>query len=253
MKRIAATALALALSAASGSALANHEGNGYGDPRYNNDGYRDGYGHGDGYRRGTHYAIARVVSVDPIFDRRGRRDRRDDRYCRDDGYSHRYDGGYGYDNYNRASPRANGAALGAVIGGALGNQAGKGDGRKAATVAGAVIGGVIGAEVADNNQRRVQGDVRNDGYYGDNRDYRDDRIVRCRTSGYGYDGYYGGDDRYGYGDGYGRGYERRVIGYNVVYRLDGRNYRTRMDHHPGNTIRVRVDVRPDGRRIAMGY
>jgi uncharacterized protein YcfJ len=262
MNRIAATALALALSAASGSAFANHDDYRY-DDRYGTQ-YGNDYGYHDPYRR-TRYVNARVISVHPIFDRS-----RSDRYCRDDGYSHRYE-----ERRYGGSARANGAALGAVVGGALGNQAGKGDGRKAATVAGAVIGGMIGAEVAGQNERRVQGDNRygNDGYYGDNRYgndgyYGDNRSVRC--SGYGYEDGYGRDDRYGYGDGYGRddrygygdaygrddrygrGYEGRVIGYNVAYRLDGRTYRTRTDHHPGNTIRVRVNVLPDGRRIAYG-
>ena len=185
--------------------------------------------------------------MDPIFDRSRRYDRDgryDDRYCRDD---RRYDDRdcrddrryadprYGY----RDSSRANGAAVGAIVGGALGNQAGKGDGRKAATIAGAVIGGVIGAEVAENNRRdRPYADIA----------YPRDGYSRCYGNGYG--------NGYGYNDGYRRddryGYEERVIGYNVTYRYAGRNYRTQMDHHPGRTIRVRVDVRPDGRRIAMG-
>jgi hypothetical protein len=39
----------------------------------------------------------------------------------------------------------------------------------------------------------------------------------------------------------------------VTYRYAGRTYRTRTDHHPGRTIRIRVDIQPDGRRVAMGY
>ena len=250
MNRIAATALALVLSAASGSALANHDNPYPRDDRYGygDDGrYDDRYGHDDRYRDnryGRGYDIAQVISVDPIF-ARGQRCR-DDRYDRR--YDRRYDDRYGR-NYGSGSSRANGAALGAVIGGALGNQAGKGDGRKAATIAGAVIGGAIGAEVAENNDRRyADGHYRNDGNYGR------DHAYRCRDT-YRNDGYGYGDHRYGddrYGDRYGRGYDERVIGYNVTYRYAGRNYRTRMDHHPGRTIRVRVDVRPDGRRIAMG-
>jgi uncharacterized protein YcfJ len=100
-----------------------------------------------------------------------------------------------------------------------------------------VIGGVVGAQVGANNDRR-------DGYYGNEGGYGG--AYRCsgtyRNGGYGYGN-----------DGYGRGYEeQRVVGYNVTYRYAGRNYHTVTDHHPGRTIRVRVDVRPDGRRIAMG-
>jgi uncharacterized protein YcfJ len=239
MNRIAATALALALSAASGSALANHDNPYQADDRYGygDDGrYDDRYGNDDRYRDhryGRGYDMAQVISVDPIF-APGRR-------CRDDRYDRRYDDRYGRDYRSGGSSRANGAALGAMVGGALGNQAGKGDGRKAATIAGAVIGGVIGAEVAGHNERRYT--------------YGHDNVYRCRDSyrgGYGYGDDRYGNDRYGNDSRYGRGYDDRVIGYNVTYRYAGRNYRTRMDHHPGRTIRVRVDVRPDGRRIAMG-
>ena len=36
-----------------------------------------------------------------------------------------------------------------------------------------------------------------------------------------------------------------VIGYDVTYRYGGREYTTRTDHHPGDRIRVRVDVRAE--------
>ena len=38
----------------------------------------------------------------------------------------------------------------------------------------------------------------------------------------------------------------RVLGYEVTYRYGGREYTTRMDHDPGDRMRVRVDVRPEG-------
>lgn len=34
-------------------------------------------------------------------------------------------------------------------------------------------------------------------------------------------------------------------GYNVTYEYAGRRYQTRTDYHPGDRIRVRVDVRPN--------
>ena len=50
-----------------------------------------------------------------------------------------------------------------------------------------------------------------------------------------------GNSRYGedyYGDG-------RVSGYDVTYEYGNRTYHTRTDHHPGDRIRIRVDVRPE--------
>jgi hypothetical protein len=34
----------------------------------------------------------------------------------------------------------------------------------------------------------------------------------------------------------------RIMGYEVTYRYGGREYTTRMDHDPGNRLRVRVDT-----------
>src|SRR5688500_17145079 len=100
MKRIAATALALALTAGSGSALANHTnayaaGNrsGYGDDgrndrddRYGDDRYGYDPRSGNDTRYGRGYDVAQVISVDPI---RARGER-----CRDDRYDRRYDRRY---------------------------------------------------------------------------------------------------------------------------------------------------------------
>lgn len=52
----------------------------------------------------------------------------------------------------------------------------------------------------------------------------------------------GRDGRGGYDDYYD---DRRVSGYDVTYEYAGRTYHTRTDHHPGDRIRVRVDVRPE--------
>jgi uncharacterized protein YcfJ len=175
------------------------------------------------------YDWARVVSVEPIFERYEQPISRDvcwnervqpaARYAYgDDPYAARYDDG------------AAGTVLGALVGGALGNQVGGGDGRRAATVAGAVIGGVIG-----NN------------------------IDRGRN--------WYGRDPYAYGQGYGRGgryayaqpltqrvcdqrveyrSEQRVVGYDVAYVYNGRRFRTETREHPGDRIRVAVNVAPVG-------
>ena len=53
------------------------------------------------------------------------------------------------------------------------------------------------------------------------------------TSG---DGYYGDD---GYDN------DERLSGYDVTYEYANRTYHTRTNYHPGDRIRVRVDVRPE--------
>ena len=103
-----------------------------------------------------------------------------------------------------------GPLLGAIIGGAVGNRFGSGDGKTAMTVAGSLLGASIG------------NDIYQDDHYAGRR-HRVER--RCETVDH---------------------YETReeVVGYRVKYKYKGRVYRTRMDHRPGDTIRVKVNVRP---------
>jgi uncharacterized protein YcfJ len=114
----------------------------------------------------------------------------------------------------RPQPAAGPTILGGIIGAAVGNQVGHGDGRRAATAAGAIIGAAIGNNQA---QRRVSG-------YSETR-ARD--VERCSTR-------------------YEERYEERIDGYNVTYVYNGRQSTTRLPYDPGDRIRVRVDVRPDG-------
>jgi uncharacterized protein YcfJ len=114
----------------------------------------------------------------------------------------------------RPQPSPGPTLLGGIIGAAVGNQIGHGDGRRAATAAGAVIGAAIGNNQA---QRRVSG-------YSETR-ARD--VERCSTR-------------------YEERYEERIDGYNVTYVYNGRQSTTRLPYDPGDRIRVRVDVRPDG-------
>ncbi|HRQ66072.1 MAG TPA: glycine zipper 2TM domain-containing protein [Xanthomonadaceae bacterium] len=113
--------------------------------------------------------------------------------------------------YRRSDNRGP-ALLGAVVGGVIGNQFGKGSGRDAATAAGAVIG----YQAVRSEQKR------HDVHYGGGSytTYRD----ACRI-----------ETHYQT--------EQRVVGYDVTYRYRGSLYRTRTDHHPGDRIRVRSDVR----------
>ena len=102
--------------------------------------------------------------------------------------------------------RVAGTAIGAVIGGVVGNQVGSGDGKKIATAAGAVAGGYAGNKVQkhmqENNTETV---VEN----------------RCQTV---YDN------------------EKTPAGFDVTYMLDGQQHVVRMDHNPGNRIRVENGV-----------
>lgn len=107
------------------------------------------------------------------------------------------------------------AVLGAIVGGVIGNQFGRGDGRDAATAAGALLG----YHAVRDAQRR------HDYYYGGAR-YIEHRDV-CRDETF-------------------YRTEEQIVGYDVTYRYHGRLYTTRMNHHPGDRIRVMADVRPVG-------
>ena len=77
------------------------------------------------------------------------------------------------------------------------------------------------------------GTTQRDRYYGDPRyggqRYYGQPAADCRDVG-GYDGYDRG----------------RVDAYRVTYEYAGRRYQTITDYPPGDRLRVRVDVRPQG-------
>jgi uncharacterized protein YcfJ len=166
-------------------------------------------GYGGGRYDNVRYDYARVVRVDPIVERMRHPVATRD-VCYDEPVEV-YQPGY----VTRRHDNTGATVLGALVGGALGNQVGKGDGRKAATIAGAVIGGSVGNNVARRNDRY--------------------------------------DDRVYHSGGYATAYERRcetrtdytrsnaVVGYDVTYRYRGDTFHTRLDHHPGNRLRVRID------------
>ena len=65
-----------------------------------------------------------------------------------------------------------------------------------------------------------------------------DRYGSSYPNGYsngGYNNGYGGYSRTGYGS---------ANAYDVAYEYNSRRYTRRMDHHPGDRVRVRVDVTP---------
>ena len=154
------------------------------------------------------YDMARVVSVDPIIEYVDEPVSRD--VCWQEPVE-RYEPRYRHERRSR-DDRAGATVLGAIIGGALGNTVGRGDGRRAATIAGAVIGGAIAHDASHRGRYRDVGGR-----------YVRDVEERCET-------------RTEYRS------QERVVGYDVAYDYHGRVYRARTDHHPGDRIRVAVQV-----------
>lgn len=154
------------------------------------------------------YDVARVVSVDPIIEYVDEPVSRD--VCWNEPVE-RYEPNDRYERRNR-DDRAGATVLGAIIGGALGNTVGRGDGRRAATIAGAVIGGAIAHDASHRGRYRDAG-----GRYVQGQEQRCDTRTEYRQ-------------------------QEHVVGYDVAYDYNGRVYRTRTDHHPGDRIRVAVQV-----------
>ena len=96
-----------------------------------------------------------------------------------------------------------GAVIGGIIGGLIGNRFGGGHGRDASTAAGVLVGAAIGS-----NSRNK-------------RNHRNNRNCYTQT-------------RYRE--------EQRLSGYDVSYDYNGRIYQTRLQNHPGERVRVQVNV-----------
>lgn len=234
MSRLAASLLAAALATATGAASAQDYPAGYNDPP----------AYGD--RIAPLYEYAEVVRVDPIIGRGERYARTDDRDCyqeggyytdRDDGRNddryRRHDDRYGdryrddpwgtYDNLDRSQSHGTqtgrnvATLLGGLVGAALGSKVGGGSARYATAAVGSMVGSMAGREIYEGTQRQRQ----------------EARVTVCDPVR---------DDvrEAGYGD-----VQDDVVGYDVTYRYGGREYTTRTDHHPGDRIRVRVDVRAE--------
>ena len=99
--------------------------------------------------------------------------------------------------------RIAGSVVGAVAGGLLGSTIGGGDGKKLATVAGAAAGGYAGNRVQKNLQEK---------------DVTTTTEHRCRTV----------SEK-----------SQKLVGYNVTYRLDGKDGVVRMSVKPGPTLPVK--------------
>jgi uncharacterized protein YcfJ len=100
---------------------------------------------------------------------------------------------------------------GGIVGGLLGNRLGRGhrSGRTALTVAGTLLGASIGNDIRATSYRRPVVE----------------RVRRCETVNH---------------------YEeqQQLVGYRVEYRYEGQTFTTRTTEHPGEFIRVRVNVDP---------
>ena len=99
--------------------------------------------------------------------------------------------------------RIAGTVVGGVAGGLLGSQIGGGSGKKIATVAGVVAGGYAGNQV----QKKMQ-----------EKDVVTKTEQRCRTV---------------------NETSRKVVGYDVTYRLDGKEGVARMSFKPGEKLPVK--------------
>ena len=247
MKFLTATALALALATTSGVAGAqtyydagrgyDRYGEAYPD-RYGQtagavydyarvlrvdpviaSGYGNGYGNGNGYGRASdpncRYTQSTYAGGDRYYD--------NDRYgndpYRDDRYYGRNDGYYGNDRYAGTTAGSNIATvIGGLVGAAIGSQVGGGSARYATAAIGSMVGGMAGRQVYEAGQR--------------------DRYARTGTVRVCDPVQHGGYSNTRVSD-------SRVAGYDVTYEYAGRQFHTRTDYHPGDRIRVRVDVRPD--------
>lgn len=105
-----------------------------------------------------------------------------------------------------------GTIVGGVIGGALGNAVGH---HRSNKKVGTVVGAVLGAAIGNDISRRHSG--------GGSVYYEDQE--RCETT-------------------YRTVTEERLNGYDVAYRYGGKIYHTHTNEHPGNRIRVGVNVYP---------
>ena len=263
MKRLSATLLAIGLVAAVGTASA--QSSGYGSDPYRNNSYatlqtdlnqtrsnqassnqassNQVYSDRYGNSSGAIYDYARVIRVDPVIGSSygyGSPTASNSR-CYDatdrGGYaSDQYRGGnygndpYGSDEYGNdpyssqsgygtSTGRTVATVLGGIAGAVLGSKVGGGTGSYAASAIGSMVGGMAGRQVYESVQRNrtPRGTVRvcdpvpvQDGY------------STSRTVNDG-----------------------GVNGYDVTYEYAGRQFTTRTNYHPGDRIRVRVDVHPE--------
>jgi uncharacterized protein YcfJ len=151
------------------------------------------------------YDEARVLSAEPVYESVSYEVPREQ--CRNEEVA--------YHEPGHARRSVTPTILGAVIGGALGNAVGhKKRNRQVGTVVGAVLGGSIATDLSRRHRQAQAGDVVR---------YRTERVCQVVNE---------------------VRYEEELVGYDVRYRYAGGVYHTRMPHHPGDTLRVKVRVQP---------
>lgn len=240
MKRLSLSLLALGMAATVGNASAqsiNLSGGPQVAPAYDQRGYN---GYDNGHYGNAQYDYARVISVARVpnggyanssYGSQGQRC-----YTRNDGYVDRYGNSYpnGYNNggYNNGyvnngtygngyggsqTGRTVASVVGGVVGAVLGSQVGGGSARYATSAIGSMVGSQVGGSIYDQSRRQRQvgqvtvcDPVPTDGRYS--------------NASYGNAGY---------------------DAYDVTYEYNGRRYTSRMNQHPGDRVRVRVDVTPE--------
>jgi uncharacterized protein YcfJ len=165
----------------------------------------------------TQTSSGRCYSDDDVYADNGNSDRYDDRYS-DRRYDDRNDNRRYDDRYPSAQGTETGrnvaTVLGGIVGAALGSKVGGGSARYATAAVGSMVGGMAGRGIYETSQRNRQPKP---------------RITVCdpvREGSYSNTG-------------------SNVTAYDVTYEYAGRQYVTRTAYHPGDHIRVRVDVRPE--------
>jgi len=114
--------------------------------------------------------------------------------------------------YSRRQSSTTPVLISTLIGGAIGNAVGHNkSNRRIGAVLGAMLGHSIGRDIIRRNDRP------------EIREYQ--TVQRCETV-------------------YQRHEEERLVGYQVTYLYNGREFSVRTDSDPGNEIRVRVSVQP---------
>lgn len=235
MNRSLVTALGLALAAVTGIASAQSS-YGYPQNNYPQNTYPQSYPQGGNAGYSSQIDFARVVRVDPVFEQyrsqpvsSGPRCYERPAYVQGDSYyGDDYRNGDSYYDPSGGDRRSVGTeggrtaatVVGGIVGAVLGSKVGGGSARYATSAIGSMVGGMAGKSIYEQSKRNQQprtGMVRVCDPVQDNGNY--------------YPANSGG--------------ERAVSGYDVTYEYAGKTYRTRTDHHPGDRIRVRVDVRPD--------
>ena len=106
--------------------------------------------------------------------------------------------------------------IGGIVGAVVGSKVGGGSARYATSALGSMVGGMAGKQIYEQTQRNRAANQR----VGVARAC-DPVPVGAYESG------------------------RGATTYDVTYEYGGRNYTTRTSYHPGDRIRVRVDVRPE--------